>query len=568
MTVKDTTAPEAITLADVTGECSATVTAPTTTDNCAGTIIATTDDALTYTEQGEYVITWTFNDGNGNITTVEQNVFVKDTTAPDAITLADVTGECSATVTAPTTTDNCAGPITATTDAPLLYTEQGEYMVTWTFNDGNGNITTVEQNVIVKDTTAPDAITLADVTGECEATVVAPTTTDNCAGTITATTNNALTYTEKGEYMVTWTFNDGNGNITTVDQKVTITGIEKPALGQIIQPSCANPTGSFSITAVAGMTYSLNGGEFGSATTFEGLAAGTYTVTAKSAQGCISEAVSVTINETPDAPAAPVVEELMQATCEDPSGFLVLTIVEGVSFTLTDANGNTFTDEDADGIFEDLTPGSYSVTAQNADGCVSNAITVTIEEPQGNVSITNPTSPICDDAEEMFDLNSLLSADTAAGTWVDTDQTGALSGSMLNPDMAAGFYTFTYVVEGACPSSTEVTIEIEDCGEELPCQISDIRNSISKVVTPNNDQINDKFEVGIGIDCGFTYTLKVFNRWGNEVFSSNNYSDEWDGNSSNSVTGDQLPSGTYFYIVEIKQSGFEPIQGYIYLGTK
>jgi hypothetical protein len=136
-------------------------------------------------------------------------VIVKDTTAPEAITLADVTGECSATVVAPTTTDNCVGTITATTDDALTYTEQGDYVVSWTFDDGNGNIITVDQNVIVKDTTAPEAITLADVTGECSATVVAPTTTDNCAGTITATTNDALTYTEQGEYVVTWTFNDG-----------------------------------------------------------------------------------------------------------------------------------------------------------------------------------------------------------------------------------------------------------------------------------------------------------------------------------------------------------------------
>ena len=113
-----------------------------------------------------------------------QNVIVKDVTAPEAITLADATGECSATVVAPTTSDNCSGTITATTNDPLTYTEQGEYVVTWTFNDGNGNITTVDQNVIVKDVTAPESITLADVTGECSATVVAPTTTDNCAGTL------------------------------------------------------------------------------------------------------------------------------------------------------------------------------------------------------------------------------------------------------------------------------------------------------------------------------------------------------------------------------------------------
>ncbi|MFL9829222.1 PKD-like domain-containing protein, partial [Flavobacterium sp. ST-87] len=107
--VEDVTKPVKPILADVTGECTATATAPTTTDNCAGTITATTTDALTYTTQGTHVITWTFDDGNGNTQTATQNVIVKDVTKPVKPILADVTGECTATATAPTTTDNCAG---------------------------------------------------------------------------------------------------------------------------------------------------------------------------------------------------------------------------------------------------------------------------------------------------------------------------------------------------------------------------------------------------------------------------------------------------------------------------
>ena len=69
----------------------------TTTDNCSGTITGTTTDDLTYTTQGTHVITWTFDDGNGNISTATQNVVIDDVTAPVVPVLADVTGECSAT---------------------------------------------------------------------------------------------------------------------------------------------------------------------------------------------------------------------------------------------------------------------------------------------------------------------------------------------------------------------------------------------------------------------------------------------------------------------------------------
>src|SRR5438093_1068975 len=137
------------TLANVTGQCSATATTPTTTDNCAGTVTGTTSDPLTYNTQGTHVIHWTFNDGNGNSTTATQNVIIDDTTPPVTPTLADVTGQCSATATTPTTTDNCAGTVTGTTSDPLTYNTQRSQERRGAISDGNGNSTTADQNVIV-----------------------------------------------------------------------------------------------------------------------------------------------------------------------------------------------------------------------------------------------------------------------------------------------------------------------------------------------------------------------------------------------------------------------------------
>jgi hypothetical protein len=249
--IKDVTAPVVPVLADVTGECSATASVPTTTDNCSGTITGTTTDALTYTTQGTHVITWSFNDGNGNVSTTTQNVVVKDITAPVAPVLANVVGECSATVSVPTTTDNCAGEITGTTSDPLTYTAQGSYVVTWNFNDGNGNVTTIAQNVIVKDVTAPVAPVIANVVEECSATVTAPTATDNCAGEITGTTTDPLTYTAQGSYVVTWSFNDGNGNVTTATQNVVVKDLTAPTvLTKNVTVTLANATASITAASI------------------------------------------------------------------------------------------------------------------------------------------------------------------------------------------------------------------------------------------------------------------------------------------------------------------------------
>src|SRR5439155_20867652 len=70
-------------LPTITGECAATIPAPPrATDNCAGGIIGTTTDPLTYSNQGIHIATWHYNDGHGNSSTQTQTVIVRDTTAP------------------------------------------------------------------------------------------------------------------------------------------------------------------------------------------------------------------------------------------------------------------------------------------------------------------------------------------------------------------------------------------------------------------------------------------------------------------------------------------------------
>ncbi len=232
--IEDVTAPVAdiTTLSDITSQCSVTsLTAPTATDNCAGTITGTHNATLPITTPGTTTVTWTYDDGNGNTSTQIQNVVIDDVTAPVAntITLANITSECSVTsLIAPTATDNCAGSITGTHNATFPITTQGTTTITWTYNDGNGNTSTQTQSVIIDDVTAPVAntTTLANVTSECSVTsLIAPTATDNCAGSITGTHNATLPITTPGTTTVTWTYDDGNGNSSTQTQSVVITPI-------------------------------------------------------------------------------------------------------------------------------------------------------------------------------------------------------------------------------------------------------------------------------------------------------------------------------------------------------
>ncbi|MCB0396632.1 MAG: T9SS type A sorting domain-containing protein, partial [Flavobacteriales bacterium] len=235
--IADVTAPvaNAGSLADITDECSVTsLTPPTATDNCVGSVNGTHDAMLPITAQDSTLVTWTYDDGHGNTSTQIQYVIINDITAPvaDAGSLADVTDECSVTsLTAPTATDNCVGSVNGTHDATLPITTQGTTVVTWTYDDGHGNTSTQTQNVVITDATAPvaDAGSLADVTDDCEVTsLTPPTATDNCVGLVNGTHNATLPITTLGTTVVTWTYDDGHGNTSTQTQNVVITDATAP----------------------------------------------------------------------------------------------------------------------------------------------------------------------------------------------------------------------------------------------------------------------------------------------------------------------------------------------------
>jgi large repetitive protein len=300
----DVLAPTVPVLADVTGECSATAGIPTATDACAGTVFGTTNDPLTYTTQGSYVITWSFNDGNGNVSTATQNVYVKDVTAPAMPVIADATGECSATATVPTTTDNCAGIISGTTSNALSYSTQGVHVITWTFNDGNGNITTATQNVVVKDLTAPVIVAPASVTaGACNAISLGSAfASDNCG--VQSVVNNAPASFPVGTTTITWTVTDIAGNTSTATQTVTV--MPAPTVGITVSRSNTTFTGlnpntialgygaqTLTLTSAGtgtGISYQWSTGATTAAINVSPVATTVYTVTVTDQFGCTTTA--------------------------------------------------------------------------------------------------------------------------------------------------------------------------------------------------------------------------------------------------------------------------------------
>ena len=232
--------PDLANLPTVTGQCSIAVTAPTATSTCAGVITGTTADPLTYTTQGTYTILWTYDDGNGNTSTQNQTILIDDTIAAvaDVTSLATVTGQSSATVTAPTATDACIGTITGTTTSPLTYSTQGTYTVVWTYNDGNGNTSTQDQIITIADTIAPSTPTNLTASGTSQTTTNLSWTasTDNSSvtgydvykgvtllGTVTANSYVVTGLTATTAYTFSVRAKDAVGNVSPSSDTVNIT---------------------------------------------------------------------------------------------------------------------------------------------------------------------------------------------------------------------------------------------------------------------------------------------------------------------------------------------------------
>lgn len=93
--------------------------------------------------------------------------------------------------------------------------------------------------------------------------------------------------------------------------------------------------------------------------------------------------------------------------------------------------------------------------------------------------------------------------------------------------------------------------EFEGCTAESEVEIQIINCEIPKGISPNNDDLNDYFDL--------TYygviDLKIFNRYGKEVYSHGlGYTNEWKGQDNN---GNDLPDGTYYYSIITLLDRFE-----------
>jgi gliding motility-associated-like protein len=561
----------------------------TATDNCGELITVAGVDVTTPGQCVNSFVTtrtWTFTDACGNTSSVSQTINVVDDIAPVAPAApASVAFACTGEVPAMislTATDNCGEQITVQGVDSIVPGACPNSFVntrTWTFTDACGNSSSVSQTITVSDTVPPAFVetTPADITVSCDAvpTAATLTATDNCSANVTVTmaeTTAAGTCPASYTLTRTWSATDECGNTATTSQIITVQDTTAPTFDTAAPADISVACDAVPVAAT--LTATDNCGT--AAVTFnetriDGNCAGTYvlirTWTATDLCGNTTPATqTVKVADIEGPTANEAFDAVVNTTCD--------VILPAPALTFSDSCSGV-----VDVTFEETssTPvdGSYTIVRNwtATDGCGNmTPFTQTV-----NVTIANSTLSIpaesCSGDISPIDLSALLPAGTEInGTWVDTGNTGGLTGSTwIGNGIPVATYVLQYIIAGSCPRTINVNMAVNDECIPLACGTVKVYNAF----TPGNDAVNDHFHIDAisEFDCYPTNTVEIYNRWGVLVYDTKQYdnaTNSFKGVSDGRATvskGEELPTGTYFFILQYTTTEGNTIKkdGYLYL---
>jgi gliding motility-associated-like protein len=120
------------------------------------------------------------------------------------------------------------------------------------------------------------------------------------------------------------------------------------------------------------------------------------------------------------------------------------------------------------------------------------------------------------------------------------------------------------------PTTVYVRVENANCFSISSFQLMTYNcpPEVFNFISANNDYLNDTFEVKGLRDIFENYKISIYNRWGVLVWTGTNATSDWDGTSNSGAIFEkgQLPSGTYYYIIDLNDPDYsKPIMGYLFL---
>ncbi|PWA03922.1 T9SS type B sorting domain-containing protein, partial [Flavobacterium psychrotolerans] len=260
-----------------------------------------------------------------------------------------------------------------------------------------------------------------------------------------------------------------------------------------------------------------------------------------------------------DRPLPPFVDKITQPICTVNTGTVLFSgLPNSGSWIITPSIGNPMSGSGTTYEFLNLLASTdYTFKVTNENGCTSVLVaSATINPLPANI---------------QFEINGdckakqyVLTATPVAGSYnpdnVDyewKDDAGFTIGENSNALNVSVVIASTPDKE-TFPLNYSLTVKSADTGCETTSSVTvkSIFCNIQKGISPDHNGSNDSFDlVNMGVK-----KLEIFNRYGLQVYSQMNYTDQWVGQTNN---GDDLPSATYYYVIEFYNEA--PQTGWIYL---
>jgi gliding motility-associated-like protein len=299
------------------------------------------------------------------------------------------------------------------------------------------------------------------------------------------------------------------------------------------EPSCGdNPDGSAEVSVSGGSppySYTWNVPE-GEGPNLEEVPAGIYSLTITDANNCTEELeVVVPAFEEPDWTLLP--EDISCFGLNDGS-IAVITDSGVYEYSL---DGESF---GPDSLFVDLGGGFYDVFLQDTNACIYSQQVEIIEPDPWEVQLpADTTLELGQSVEINAETNAPGIPELQWFPFESLDCPDCLN-PVATPEVTTT-YTLTVIDPFGCVDSASITVNIV-----ITCNAD--RLLIPNVFTPNNDGVNDYFEIVNKDALERINSFRIFDRWGELVFEESGIQARWDGK----MNGKDMPSDTYVYLIE------------------
>lgn len=344
-------------------------------------------------------------------------------------------------------------------------------------------------------------------------------------------TSSSYTFTVSQSFSISVTVTSGTCEATS--NVVTVTSISAPQVS--IQPSASVEVcqDSFVLTGTSdagNYQWFFNGNPISGATsnTYTATQSGLYRFSSTSETGnctTTSQVVSVSLDV--------VVDVSISASDLNPCGGQTVTLSVQGNFTNIVWSNNATSSS-----IQVTSSGVYTVSV-TAGTCVATDELTLVFQPK---PIANAGLDTISDCDQGVMLSGSGTGDLSWLPHSDLITTPGTAIAYANPNKTT-YFTLTATI-GSCVATDEVKVEV-DCSSLY----------IPNVFTPNNDGINDFFEIEVrGVS---QYHLRVFNRWGELLFESTEPTKVWNGGKEDYYA----PDGIYFWILETLDYQGKPLLG-------